>query len=233
MQTHTAAAAPAEPTSMELVESAIATAAADPAAASAAAVLAALPQPTVVAPSGPMQLAQCCPALSKLKLRLRTAPVVCALLCIGALLQHAAATARQTAYGEPACERCGRQLARIKHHRAHGSGRVCHPRCKPLARAESVAGAAAAAAVATPAAAAAAHTAKQSRKRRAQSDPGESPPAQRTRTLPPALTRRVSPPKPAPEKEERRITREEARVSRLLDETVARREAWLAAHGLQ
>jgi hypothetical protein len=50
-------------------------------------------------------------------------------------MQLDAAVPRKTAYGEPACERCCRQLARVPHHRAHGAGRACHPRCKPPKRA--------------------------------------------------------------------------------------------------
>ena len=222
MQTHTAAAAPAEPTSMELVESAIATAAAEPAAASAAAVLAALPQPPAAAPSGQMQRARGCPASSRLKLCLRTPPVVPVYVSAAVSVATIGAKARVDSDGQAACELCGRRLSRVKHHRANGPGRACHPQCK--GQKHTVDSTAAPPPVAP--------APKQSRKRRAQSDPGEPPPAQRSRTLPPALTRRVTPPKPIAEKE-RRITREEARVSRLLDETVARREAWLAAHGLQ
>jgi hypothetical protein len=32
------------------------------------------------------------------------------------------------------CERCGRRLAEVKHHRAYGAGEVCHPRCKDTKR---------------------------------------------------------------------------------------------------
>src|SRR4051812_27744674 len=34
--------------------------------------------------------------------------------------------------GWPACEKCGQRLNRVKHHRAHGNGRACTPRCKTL-----------------------------------------------------------------------------------------------------
>lgn len=42
---------------------------------------------------------------------------------------------RQTTDGHLVCELCGRQLSKVKHHRAHGVGRICNPRCKPLKRA--------------------------------------------------------------------------------------------------
>jgi hypothetical protein len=58
------------------------------------------------------------------------APVCCECLCAGAHLLSAAPAARVTSAGKPACERCGVQLNRVKHHRPHGAGRACAPRCK-------------------------------------------------------------------------------------------------------
>lgn len=64
---------------------------------------------------------------------------------------------------------------------------------------------------------------KPSRKRRAQSDPGEP----RQRTPSPRRTRpsshRVSPPKHAPQEKKQRTARLEEEIMRLLDETHARR----------
>lgn len=38
---------------------------------------------------------------------------------------------RRDAAGRQLCEICGRQLAKVKHHRPSGAGRACTPRCKP------------------------------------------------------------------------------------------------------
>lgn len=68
---------------------------------------------------------------------------------------------------------------------------------------------------------------KQSRKRRAASDPGELPePA-----ISQALTRRVVAPEPAPASKKQYNTRREEQIMRLLDETHARRIAAEAAAG--
>jgi hypothetical protein len=67
---------------------------------------------------------------------------------------------------------------------------------------------------------AAAAASKPTRKRRAVSDPGQ--PARS-----PALTGRVKAPAPVAALKKQR-TRQEERIMRELDETVARREAWLA-----
>jgi len=63
------------------------------------------------------------------------------------------------------------------------------------------------------------------RKRRVQSDPGELP----AHATPPALTRRVTPPSPVKMSKKQRVTRQEERIMRLLDETHARRMAAEAA----
>jgi hypothetical protein len=78
---------------------------------------------------------------------------------------------------------------------------------------------------ATPDLPAAGAASKQRGKRRAVSDPGESPePA-----APAALTRRITPPKPAQASKKQCTTRQEERIMRLLDETHARRMAAEAA----
>jgi hypothetical protein len=108
------------------------------------------------------------------------------------------------------CELCGRRLSKVKHHRAHGPGRACTPRCKPRQQTFELqaASAAAAAPVAT-------------RKRRATSDPGESPQPAAAQ----ALTHRVNAPETASTNKRQYNTRREEQIMRLLDETHARRIA--------
>jgi hypothetical protein len=151
----------------------------------------------------------------KLPLACLNASMYCA-SCHADFLQHLAApSARQTSSGKQACELCGRQLGKVKHHRPHGPGRACTPRCKqPQQTVKSEA--ASATAVAPPVT---------TRKRRATSDPGESPePA-----APSALTRRIAAPKPAATSRKQHNTRQEEHIMRLLDETHARRMAAEAA----
>jgi hypothetical protein len=62
--------------------------------------------------------------LSKLKLVLIDAPVCALLLCVGAPLPINAMPARTVASGAAACENCGRQLSKVKHHRPYGVGRA-------------------------------------------------------------------------------------------------------------
>ena len=205
---------------MELARSAIGAAAPDPAATSAADVLAALPQPAAAPPSGQMQILQRCQSMSTRRHSLTDAPGYCALLCEGMALVSARPVSRVDSAGKPACELCGRRLADVKHIHRHGPGHACHPRCKTgRHRGDS-----------TAAPAGTATAPKQSRKRRAQSDPGElrtpSPPRVRS------ITPRVTAPMPAAAATTGpRSTRQEERIMRMLDETVARREAWLAAQG--
>jgi hypothetical protein len=118
--------------------------------------------------------------------------------------------------GKPACELCGRRLADVKHHRAHGIGRACTPRCKPRGQVAPIAVA--------PATAAAQPAANPRKRRGADSDPGEQPAAAKR-----PMTRRVALPKPAPVQKQPRIARSHEEVMRLLDETVARRMAYEAA----
>jgi hypothetical protein len=139
------------------------------------------------------------------------APMSCA-CCRAVALQHfEAPSARRTNSGKPACELCGRQLGKVKHTHKHGPGHACHPRCKP--REQTVEREAA------PAAAAAAPVA--TRKRRATSDPGESPEPAATQ----AFAHRVIAPEPASTSKKQYNTRREGQIMRLLDETHARRIA--------
>jgi hypothetical protein len=144
----------------------------------------------------------------KLQVRSRNAPAGCALLCAG-FPRVVKGSPRMDASGlNQLCELCGRRLSKVKHHRAHGPGRACTPRCKPRQQMFELqaASAAAAAPVAT-------------RKRRATSDPGESPEPATSQTL----TRRVIAPEPASTSKKQYNTRREEQIMRLLDETHARR----------
>jgi hypothetical protein len=53
----------------------------------------------------------------------------CAFLYVGAPLVGAGPAPRRDAFGRQLCEFCCERLNRVKHHRAYGSGRACHPRC--------------------------------------------------------------------------------------------------------
>ena len=144
------------------------------------------------------------------------APVGCGMLHVGVPLAISCATARMDSSGEPACELCGRRLRSVKHHRPYGPGRACAPQCKQKRQLGDSAVAAAPAAAAAP---------PLTRKRRAQSDPGEP----RPRTPSPRRTRpttiRVAPPMPIAAQKKQRTPRQDDRIMRLLDETHARRMA--------
>jgi hypothetical protein len=141
----------------------------------------------------------------------------CALLCAGIGMVAVGLAPRMDSVGKQICELCPVRLSRAKGKlHVHGPGHIC-TRCYNLSRDR------AAASATTPLPTAA----KQSRKRRAQSDPGE-------RTLsprPPPLTRRVSPLQPTrtPPHKKQRVTRQGVAVQRQLDETHARRVAFLAS----
>lgn len=139
-------------------------------------------------------------------------------LCVAVYL-HPVSTAVDTSQGDigtvhaPRCSNCFQPCSRavtrgkwpkIKH----------HPRCTPNPLANR-----------SDSAVAAARPAKQSRKRRAESDPGESPES----PAPQTLTRRVSPPQPASTSRKLYNTRREEQIMRLLDVTHARRMAAEAA----
>lgn len=115
--------------------------------------------------------------------------------------------------GERCCQDCGTRRSRCKGKLyKREPGFICHP-CYDVKRRPAGAKAAAEPVV---------RLASSSRKRRALSDPGE-PPLPRLRTEQPVITHRVTPPKPAPTHKKQRTTRSEEEISRLLDETVARR----------
>jgi hypothetical protein len=145
----------------------------------------------------------------------------CALLCVGASKSSEESTARRDSAGRLLCERCSRQLTKVKHKRPHGPGYACSPRCKPSKRGASVLDPDAAA----PAAAAAA--APQPKRRRTASDPGEPLPLQ-PRTQ--AITRRIALPAPSTQKKQR-TTRQDEKIAQQLEETHARRMAALATPG--
>jgi hypothetical protein len=152
--------------------------------------------------------------LFRLQPALIDAHVCGAYCCAGAPRVCAGPSARVDSVGKPACELCGRRLSKVKHHRAHGPGRICNPRCKPIKRA--VDDAARSAVPAAPAAGS-----RPSRKRAA-SDPGE----------PLNLTRlRTRAPRPAtiPPVKKTRVQSTPVDISLLLDQTHARRMALLAA----
>jgi hypothetical protein len=91
-----------------------------------------LSESPVLPPAGQQQVLQGCPTLSKLKPVLIDAPVCVVSLCVDAPHVLTCSQQRKDLSGWPACELCGRRLSTVKHHRQHGNGRACHPRCKPL-----------------------------------------------------------------------------------------------------
>ena len=109
------------------------------------------------------------------------------------------------------CERCNKQLHKVKHTRAHGVGRACHPRCKQ--RPEEADAAAVINVAAEP---------RPSKKRRAASDPGEPINLTRLRIRAPPVDASL----PLQKKARSVIP---ANVSSLLNQTHERRLALLAA----
>ena len=207
----TAAAQHNDTTSGQLSISTTLDAMADAADAAAAAILVALPQPAAAAAGGSWLccMHEYCEVPSPLTLC--DGPMPCAHCCVGDSVVSAGAEPRRASNGEQLCELCPVRLSRAKGKLyTRAPGKICHTCYNRQQRA---------AAVASPAAAPGAP--KQSRKRRAHSDPGESPEPR----APPALTRRVTPPKPAPATNKQHATRQEERIMRLLDETHARRMA--------
>ena len=69
--------------------------------------------------------------MCRLQPALIDAPMCGAYCCAGAPLAGAGLEPRVNEYGQQLCELCGARLNRVKHHRAHGAGRACHPQCKP------------------------------------------------------------------------------------------------------
>ena len=135
--------------------------------------------------------------------------------CEGAPLATLGTEPRVDSDGQPACEDCGRRLSRCKGklHKS-GAGHSCHLCYMPTHRTQSSAAPALAPA-----------PAQRSPKRKATSDPGEqlchTPPIR-----PQAATRRVSTlSHPTPQ----RTTRQDEKITRLLEETHARRMAAIAS----
>jgi len=142
-----------------------------------------------------------------------SATVCCTSLWIGTPL--ACAAARVDSAGEPACELCGRRLCTVKHHRPHGVGRACAPRCKEKRPLDAGAGQVDAAITHRP------------KKQRAASDPGEQQmqQQQRRQSRVQPTTRRVLPSAPVAEQTQPRSMRSTEKIARQLEETHARRMA--------
>jgi hypothetical protein len=80
---------------------------------------------------GQQQIGKGCPTLSKLEPVLIDALGSTVWLCVG-LVVVPVCTGRPRMDGKhQLCELFSARLSRVKNHRAHGKGRVCHPRCKP------------------------------------------------------------------------------------------------------
>ena len=197
---------------MEPENSAIDHTGVESAAAAAASVLVALPQAAAAAAADAGQSKHCLQRKYFEVLQEPTlfdAQVVCVCYFVGNFLVKAGRGPRLDSAGKQICELCPVRLSRAKGKLyKHEPGMICHACYNGVRRAAVVA------APAEPVAAS-----KPSRKKRAASDPGESPePA----TLP-ALTRRVTPPKPSSTSKKQYNTRREEQIMRLLDETHARR----------
>jgi hypothetical protein len=137
---------------------------------------------------------------------------------VGNCLVAAGPGPRRDTAGKPVCERCPVRLSRAKGKlHKHGAGYICTACFDKQRRGTS------STITALPVGTA------QSRKRRATSDPGESPePAASS-----ALTRRIAAPKSAATRGKQYNTRRDEHIMRLLDETHARRlaaEATAAHH---
>jgi hypothetical protein len=146
-----------------------------------------------------------------MSLMLCDAPVGCTRCCTGDSVVPAGRGPRQDSSGKQICELCPIRLSRAKGklHR-HGPGHIC-TRCYNQLGQPATAGAAVLEIA----------NVKPSRKRRATSDPGESPEPASSQ----ALTRRVNAPEPASTSKKQYNTRREEQITRLLDETHARRMA--------
>jgi hypothetical protein len=142
--------------------------------------------------------------------------VVCALLCVGVPCPLISSKPRQTTDGLAACERCGRQLSKVKHHRPHGVGRACAPRCKASRHlvddTTSTESSTSLQAV----------DGRKKRQRRMKSDPGQQPVITLNRL-------RVRAPKQIQPDRKKKKEEREAAIMSLLDETHARRMASLAS----
>lgn len=147
-----------------------------------------------------------------MRLPLINAPVCFVCDCEGAPLAGVGLTPRVNEYGQQLCEKCGERLNRVKHHRAHGPGRACIPRCKSSKHRSAD--------DALPTVTVASSPAKK-RCIRAQSDPGQPPMLMPTRTRP----HRVSAPEPPSTPRYKKPSATD--LSSQLDATHARRMALL------
>ena len=142
----------------------------------------------------------------------------CVSLWVDAPRRDVAPAPARTTANKPACELCGHELSKVKHHRPHGVGRACKKHSIPEKPSPTTASATKAVPV-------------RSHKRKAESDPGQPSPA--VVAAPLNLTRlrirapRVeAPPSPPPQKKAHIIP---PNVSLLLDQAHARRMAAAAA----
>lgn len=183
--------------------------------AAAAAVLADLPQGSACAAGESMLATPCAPCFPGLSLTRSVASMGGASCCVGILLVAAGSAARVDSSGKQICELCPVRLSRAKGTaHVHGCGHICQ-RCYDRQRRPARA-AAVSAAPPTPAT---------PRKRRAESDPGESRPRTPSPRRMRPTTHRITPPEPAPVQQKQRTTRQDDAITRLLDETHARRMA--------
>jgi len=139
-------------------------------------------------------------------------------MCVIVARATVGASARRDSDDQPACELCGRRLSRVKHHRPHGVGRACAPRCKVSRRLDdhTTPSAAQSSTPVQPA------DGRQKRQRRIKSDPGQQPVITLNRL-------RVRAPKPIVPDRKNKQEEREAEIMSLLDQTHARRMASLAA----
>lgn len=147
---------------------------------------------------------------------LTSAPAVCALLYIGVGLV-AGGSSRVDASGlNQLCELCGRRLNRIKYHRPDGAGRACMPRCKGVKRSHNEMRAPGSGSSSSSAAAAV----PPKRPCRTKSDPGELVEQTESRL-------RTRPAKPITPSKKQMKEEKEAAARALLEQTHARRLAFL------
>jgi hypothetical protein len=167
--------------------------------------------------------------LYKLKLSLIDAHVCCVLLCVGAPLVCSGPGVRRDSAGKQICELCPARISRVKHHRPHGVGRACAPRCKPIKRHSDDAQAYVRADSASSSSAAASSTTvadrPEKRARRAKSDPGEQQVQTNTRLR--ARTYAPNAPTSSAQTPHTKSARSSSSSSLSLDET--RRLAFLAS----
>jgi hypothetical protein len=178
----------------------------------------------VLSATGQQCIKERCQSMSMSRLPLIDASVCCALLCVPFFLLFASAVSRVTSAGLPACERCGRELNKVKHVHRHGPGHACHPRCKPFKRPPAD-DAQASVREESASAATAVAARPEKRVRRAKSDPGEQ---QAVQTFSPRRLRLRAMKRPQPERRKLKQEKEDA-ASSLLEQTHARRVAALAA----